>query len=52
MTAAGAEEVAEFAMLATEASSGIVALEAAHTSDPCSGNVSPPKSQLVTGISF
>jgi hypothetical protein len=34
MTTAGAEEVAEFAMLATEAGSGIVALEAAHPSDP------------------
>jgi hypothetical protein len=34
MTTAGAAEVAEFAMLATEAGSGIVALEAAHTSDP------------------
>jgi hypothetical protein len=34
MTTAGAEEVAEFTMLATEAGSGIVALEAAHTSDP------------------
>ncbi len=34
VTTAGAEEVAEFAMLPTEAGSGIVALEAAHTSDP------------------
>jgi hypothetical protein len=33
MTTAGAKEIAEFTMLATEAGSGIRALEAAHTSD-------------------
>ena len=34
VTTAGTEEIAELTMLATEAGSGIVALEAPHTSDP------------------
>ena len=34
LTAARAEEIAEFAVLAAEAVGGIVALEAAHTADP------------------
>jgi hypothetical protein len=33
MTTAGAREIAEFTMLATEAGSGVRAFEAAHTSD-------------------
>ena len=34
VTASGAEEFAEFAVLSVEASGGIMALEAAHASDP------------------
>ena len=34
VTAARAKEVATFAMLATEAVGGVMALEAAHASDP------------------
>jgi hypothetical protein len=34
VTAPGAEEIAQLAMLATETAGGVIALETTHTSDP------------------